>query len=190
MNIFYLHEDAKTCAQQHVDKHTVKMCIEYAQLLSTAHRVIDGHESTIQYVLKDKQRKKKVWTHPDVELNENIYKASHINHPSNKWVRHSAANYNWLFSLWTNLLDEYTYRYGKQHSCSRLLQYLAKPPTNISTQYQFSSPWRAMPDEYKVDKSNPNYCVESYRAYYNGAKSHIHKWKNRDTPNWIVRYIV
>ena len=38
MNIFYLHNNPKVCAEQHVDKHVVKMIVEYAQLLSTAHR--------------------------------------------------------------------------------------------------------------------------------------------------------
>ena len=42
MNIFYLNENPELCAQEHNDKHVVKMCIEYAQLLSTAHRVLDG----------------------------------------------------------------------------------------------------------------------------------------------------
>ena len=44
MNIFYLHEEAKQCAEMHLDKHSTKMCIEYAQLMSTAHRVLDGSE--------------------------------------------------------------------------------------------------------------------------------------------------
>ena len=42
MNIFYLDKDPITCAEMHVDKHCVKMILEYAQLLSTAHRVLDG----------------------------------------------------------------------------------------------------------------------------------------------------
>lgn len=42
MNIFYLDRDVSKCAEYHNDKHVVKMIIEYAQLLSTAHRVIDG----------------------------------------------------------------------------------------------------------------------------------------------------
>ena len=46
MNIFYLHEDVKQCAKMHVDKHVVKMIVEYAQLLSTAHRMLDGIEYT------------------------------------------------------------------------------------------------------------------------------------------------
>ena len=44
MNIFYLHKDPKTCAEMHIDKHCVKMIIEYAQLMSTAHRMLDGLE--------------------------------------------------------------------------------------------------------------------------------------------------
>ena len=42
MNIFYLHNDPKVCAELHVDKHVVKMIVEYAQLLSTAKRMTDG----------------------------------------------------------------------------------------------------------------------------------------------------
>ena len=44
MNIFYLHEDPKICAEMHLDKHCTKMLVEYAQLMSTAHRVLDGKE--------------------------------------------------------------------------------------------------------------------------------------------------
>ena len=44
MNIFYLDNDVDVCAQMHVDKHVVKMILEYAQLLSTAHRLLDGVE--------------------------------------------------------------------------------------------------------------------------------------------------
>ena len=42
MNIFYLHEDPIQNIKWHVDKHVVKMATEYAQLLSTAHRYLDG----------------------------------------------------------------------------------------------------------------------------------------------------
>ena len=45
MNIFYLSSDPKACAEDHCDKHVVKMIIEYAQLLSTAHIILDGKES-------------------------------------------------------------------------------------------------------------------------------------------------
>ena len=42
MNIFYLHENPEICAEYHCDKHVVKMILETAQMLSTAHRIIDG----------------------------------------------------------------------------------------------------------------------------------------------------
>ena len=46
MNIFYLDSNPKTCAEMHHDKHCSKMLVEYAQLMSTAHRVLDGVEYT------------------------------------------------------------------------------------------------------------------------------------------------
>ena len=184
MNVFFLDQDAKLCAQYHVDRHVVKMCTEQCQVLSTAHRILDGKESI---ALSKSGRKQKVWTLDDKDFEQNIYKATHINHPSAKWARHCAENYRWLFEMTQCLMDEYTYRYGKHHACERLIPYLAALPKNISTAHPFSPPWRAMPDEYKKPKTDPNYCVESYRAYYNGAKRHIFNWKNRPTPDWIIQ---
>lgn len=42
MNIFLLSNDPRIAAKYHCDKHVVKMLVEYAQLLSTAHRQLDG----------------------------------------------------------------------------------------------------------------------------------------------------
>ena len=55
MNIFYLNEDPRVAAQEHCDKHVCKMTIEYCQLLSTAHRALDGAE----YYDKTKNGRKK-----------------------------------------------------------------------------------------------------------------------------------
>ena len=44
MNIFHLDNDPIKAAQMMCDKHIVKMIVEYAQLMSTAHRVLDGEE--------------------------------------------------------------------------------------------------------------------------------------------------
>ena len=46
MNLFYLHNDPVKSAEMHCDKHVVKMIIEYAQMLSTAHRMLDGKQYT------------------------------------------------------------------------------------------------------------------------------------------------
>ena len=42
MNIFVLDEDPTIAAQSQCDKHVVKMIVESAQMLSTAHRMLDG----------------------------------------------------------------------------------------------------------------------------------------------------
>jgi hypothetical protein len=181
MNIFYVHQDPVICAQQHVDKHVVKMILEYAQLLSSAHRFLDGVE---MQGLSPSGRKQKVWKLDD-ERDDAVYKATHINHPSAKWARHSIHNYKLLFNLWIELQREYNYRYGKIHSCARLIKYLKNPPNNISTTEPFSAPWRAMPDEFKESRDVENYTVKSYRNYYNGAKTSMFNWKKRQTPDWI-----
>lgn len=176
MNIFYLHEDAKTCAQQHVDKHCVKMILEYAQLLSTAHRVLDG---TLIVGVGKTGRKQTKHVLSD-ERDSLLYKATHLNHPSAKWARHTKENYLWLYKLFLELCDEYTYRYGKVHlTDEKLRQLLKNPPKNIP-QGEFTPPWRAMPDDYKVDDT-----MQSYRNYYLGAKSNMFSWKGREVPDWV-----
>ena len=181
MNIFYVHPEPQTCAQQHVDKHVVKMILEYAQLLSTAHRVLDG----VEYVGKSKSGRKATRYLLSDDRESHLYLASHLNHPSSKWTRHSACNYRWLFKLWIELMREYNYRYGKIHSAARLIPYLKELPKNIP-ENGFSAPWRAMPDEFKADRSEPDYTIKSYRAYYLGAKTSMFKWKNRPQPEWVV----
>jgi hypothetical protein len=177
MNIFYLHHDTKKCAEMHVDKHVTKMIVEYAQLLSTAHRVIDG----VEYIDDSSGRKIKRWklgsSYEDI-----LYKATHVNHPSAIWVRHSYDNYRWLRSLLYRLCKEYTYRYGKIHkveSCG-LYEALAYAPINIKLGV-FTQPTPAMPEEYIVTGDS----IQSYKNYYNGSKQHLHSWKNRPVPDFI-----
>jgi hypothetical protein len=182
MNIFFFNKDPKICAQQHCDKHCIKMIIEYAQLLSTAHRVLDG----VLEIRDQKNRKQKYFKLIDVDMESNLYKATHINHPSAKWVRQSDSNYMWLYTLWINLLDEYSKRYNKIHSCSRLIPYLKNVPFSIPKNL-FTSPFRAMPIEYKLDKSEIDYCEKSYQLYFNSTKQHIAKWKHGLIPSWYQK---
>lgn len=175
MNIFYLDSDPKQCAIEHADKHVVKMILEYAQLLSTAHRVIDG---TLTIGVSDSGRKKTSYRLPD-ERDNILYSATHINHPSAIWVRQSDKNYDWLFNLFQELMTEYTYRYGKVHACSRLEIALCNLPKGIP-QKPFTEPTPAMPDDVKVIGSS----IKSYQNYYIKNKGHLAKWKNRPTPIW------
>lgn len=157
MNIFYLDEDVTECAKMHVDKHCVKMILEYAQLMSTAHHVLAGELAP-----------------------EGIYKSTHVNHPSAVWARQSVYNYIRLYNLWIALMKEYTYRYGKNHACERLIEVLCFTPFNIP-RIDFTSPPCCMPDECKTGDT-----IESYRSYYMMHKNHIFAWKNRPVPDWVV----
>ena len=138
MNIFYLHTDPKRCAEMHNDKHCVKMILEYAQLLSTAHRVLDGIH-TVGHSTSG--RKKSTYVLSD-SRDSILYSATHISHPSAIWVRQSAKNYVWLQNLLVELCLEYTYRYGKVHKVqsSGLSGALHAIPNNINKDAGFTEP--------------------------------------------------
>ena len=178
MNIFYLHRDPKLCARMHNDKHIVKMIIEYAQLLSTAHRIIDG---TLVEGISKSGRKAKRYQLPDAR-DGILYTATHSNHPSAIWTRSSEANYRWLFSLWIHCMDEYTYRYKRVHATSRLIEALNKDPINIKRDVDFVEPPPAMPEHYRV----PGNSIQSYHNYYIGDKRNISRWTNREMPLWFA----
>jgi len=165
MNIFYLCHNTDECAKAHVDKHVVKMILEYAQLLSTAHRLLDG-----------KGVRHKLDRDDDV-----IYAATHGNHPSAVWARAASCNYEWLYSLFCSLCDEYTYRYRKKHLTDvKLRGILKRLPDNIRHSNIWYSPTPAMPDECKIDGD----VLESYRNYYRTNKGHLAKWTRRNIPVW------
>ena len=158
MNIFYLDRNPRIAAQMMCDKHVVKMILESAQMLSTAHRVLDGDE------------------HAD---NVGMYKMTHKNHPSTIWVRSNSEKYYLLQEHMEALLTEYTHRYGKRHATERLIHSLWEHPKNITHDY-FTDPPQCMPDYCKGDDA-----VAAYQNYYIMEKSDFATWKRRDKPEWF-----
>lgn len=182
MNLFYLSEDPEECARWHVDKHVVKMCTEYKQCLSTAHRVLDG---VMEYGRTKTGRRVKRWIHPNPILDSKLFLASHVNHPTNVWLRECQENYSIMYKLYVCLLKEYTYRYGKIHGAQQDFELLMNPPVNCVSLGHSTSVPQAMFDECKV----PNNPIEAYRNFYNTAKSKFASWKNRQVPYWFgVKY--
>ena len=163
MNIFYLHEDPKICAQYHNDKHCVKMILEYAQLMCTAHRELD-------IISKNSL------------MDVTLYKSTHKNHPSAKWARENTYNYSWLYQLWSSLCNEYTYRYGRKHlTDTKLRKLLYHPPKHISVTKPFTQPPQAMPDDVKDMDS-----IIAYRNYYKMHKEHLATWTDRERPDFYA----
>jgi hypothetical protein len=122
MNIFYLEHNTKKCAEQHVDKHAVKMCVEYAQLLCSAHWMSGGQAP---------------------------YKLAHKNHPCSIWVRQNINNYRWLCELGLAVCNEFSYRYGKTHKSCDVIWWCIENEPNLPDG-EFTEPPQAMPDEFKV----------------------------------------
>lgn len=177
MNIFAISNDPNQSAIWMVDKHVVKMILESAQLLCTAHRVLDG----TPYIDKTKTgRNVKRWRLADPQDDMLLYSATHINHPSAVWCRETTGNYEWLYQHFQALCMEYNHRYGKYHKCMNMWDHLSMRPRNM-TDGPLQPFATAMPDEYKV----PNDPVESYRNYYRVAKARMHKWTKREVPSWI-----
>ena len=137
MNIFYLSRDPVEAAQAQCDRHVVKMILETAQLLSTAHHELDGGQVA--------------------------YKSTHKNHPSAVWVRESLDHYEWTVYHLEALGREYERRYSKVHKTIRdHFKALQRPPVALQGVRGFTDPPQCMPDECKRDDA-----VLGYQIYYN-----------------------
>lgn len=185
MNIFILSTDPVEAAQMQCDKHVPKMLVESGQMLSTAHRVLDGHLT--RRPSKSGKTMVKYWDlyegQDDLEAELLYYKAVHVGHPCTVWSMESDSNYRWHWEHMKALSEEYTYRYGKSHKTEReLLWQIQSPPRNI--------PKGPMTPFKLAMNSNPE-CkfddpVRSYRAFYQ-TKQHrfAMKWSKRPVPDWF-----
>ena len=157
MNIFFLDKRPDNAAEMHNDKHCVKMILEYAQMLSTAHRELDDDV-------------------PDI-----LYKSTHKNHPSTIWTRSSKQHYDWLFRLFRMLSAEYTLRYGKIHKTwEKLGKILETTPKNI-VENGWIDPPQCMPDHCKKTDT-----IDAYRNYYLTEKASFSTWNYSKQPTWWV----
>ena len=159
MNIFYFDECPVKSAIAQPDKMLVKMPLETAQMLSTAHRVLDG-DSYADSV--------------------GLYKQAFVNHPCTIWARQCVINYSWLYRHFIALGEEYTYRYGKEHETARKLRgNLTRLPTNIKPDF-FAEPPQCMPFTCKMLNA-----IDAYKRYYIREKASFAKWTNRQIPEWF-----
>jgi hypothetical protein len=170
MNIFYLSEYADEAAEMHCDRHASKMVLETAQMLSAAHRYLDGDDYADRYGLYRMGK-------------------GHMNHPSTRWVRSSVDHYNWTLSLFWYQAAEKLKRFGTPHkSAVLLMDALAVVPDNIPDE-GFEPPPQCMPEQYQINpkEASTDDTVRAYRAYYHGEKDFA-VWKYTDQPTWWKGY--
>lgn len=96
MNIFVTDDNPRMCAIALDDRRLIKMVLETAQLVSTAHFYIMGAHLG--------------------------YKPTHANHPCSVWARASFENLNWLVHHGECLAAEYASRFDRKHASSAVLE--------------------------------------------------------------------
>ena len=155
MNIFVTYLDAHKSARVLDNKRVIKMCLESAQLLSTAMHVMGATNAP--------------------------YRPTYVNHPCAIWTRTNAANYLWLLNHFRALCDEYNFRYGKTHKCKQYLEifyagYAFMPESNEITMFPNCTKFKkelnifkayrlCLKDKWENDKRKP-------------------QWTNRQRPGW------
>lgn len=159
MNIFYLDPSPVKSAMAMTNKHVVKMIVESAQLLSTAHHVLDAGD----------------------DLPKILYRPTHRNHPSAIWVRETAGNYIWLLNHLEALLNEYANRYNKKpwdHATYNVWRALDLLPRKIPFDLNQTPIKMAITNK---DHITPDDGVKSYRTYYLAEKiksdTDLHRFK-------------
>ena len=176
MNIFILDENIDKCAQYHCDKHIIKMILESAQLLCTAHW-INKYVGHIPRKLESKEWEE-VRKHKGNEPRDFPYLPTMHNHPCSIWVRESKDNYEWLWQLADALNEEYGYRYGgKSHKSMH--EVIAHLPELDIPRLGLTPFALAMPDSCKTDNA-----IESYRDFYHKDKATFASWTRRGEPHW------
>ena len=166
MNRFIIDNHPDAIAKQLCDQHIVKMPLEEAQMLCTALR----------------------FHAPDYAERRGIYKKAYSKHPCTLWAMETRANYNFATRLYVAMLDEYRYRYGKEHGAGKHLNSIIEgeryiPEGDLTRHPQCFSGH----DECKTDEAWP---VIAYRSFYvtkiESFKRPMSYRKGREIPKWIL----
>lgn len=163
MNIFFTSASTYSCAEALDDKRLNKMVLETAQLLATAiHHYIEQGDDRL--------------TDDEHAV---LYRKTHYNHPSSKFARHSHFTFDWLYTHFTALAQEYTHRTGKSHlaytKMSPLANYYQITPVSSIVEPQVQ-PFLACDADLKK--------LAAFTAY---RKHMLRKWLSDTTPTWTKR---
>ena len=205
MNMFITDVEHKLNLVNYCDVHVRKMITEQAQMLSTAHRVLDGVNGTLLvYSKKDKKFILKQYDFVLRHLGEEgstpaLYLKTHENHPNNLWIRESIMNYRYAYHLFIAMLDEYEYRFSKKHESSKLRHDLKQAPRNLKnikmTPFVWDQSYQYIND---VTEAYKKIFIDKFREWslsnamlINGDPNPVRKrlvdvsWTKRNLPEFI-----
>jgi len=176
MNIFVTDPSPTVSAQVLPDKHVVKMPLESCQMLAI--------------VCSEK------WGHGYGEIHKKngepykTDKGAFRGHPCTIWAAQSIANTAWLIQHGFGLLEEYTHRYGKIHSCQTAMNAAEKVFEEKTGRtllcHKEATPFAfAGPDVFKYDTSIDT--LTAYKRYISSkpwaASNYLRDPSKK--PNWL-----
>lgn len=169
MNFFLLHLVAEICASMLIDEHIHKMPLEAAQLLYTAHWVLNDSKDWVEKAPLNLQGK-------------HGYAMTHENSPWAKWIRKSLNNYMFLIEHAFAMCKEYTARCiggvpNKVLHVERHLEWLRdNPPAKLTESCLTDMPC-VVGTEVVEWKSNIDEVIDDYRTYYRNVKVRKSKFR-------------
>jgi len=188
MNIFVLSQDPQEAARFHCNKHVVKMILESAQMLCTAHwlHLLESKGKRLSDFKRVRDAQQWLFENTPREK-QPPWKMSHVRHPCTIWTCDNISNYTWHLKLCESLLTEYKRRYKRNHKSEDVAKWLRKnAPLNMRSA-ALTNFAVCMKDEYKVyyDECRLD-PVASYRNYYLKDKVRFAKWEPlANTPIWF-----
>ena len=164
MNRFLIEDNPRLIARSLCDQHIVKRPLEEAQMLCTS-----------------------LWHHaPKYAEEKKLYRPVHQKHPCTLWAMKTRQNYAFAFKMYKEMLDEYTFRYKKQHGASKLWDALYD-----GTRYIPQGPLTKHPEcfgKYEEFKTDMYWPITSYRKFSIADKNKFARYNNGTSrPEWFVK---
>lgn len=143
MNVFCSNPDPVLSAKVLADRHVVKMCVETAQILSTALRARGQNH-------------------------DGLYRPAYVKHPCCLIAAENDAYFQYALQHGLALCAEYTRRYSRTHAAEQVLTLISSVWPHAD--YLDLKIPLAMPDEYKSDDPYESYRVYLLAKYDNWRK--------------------
>lgn len=187
MNIFCLDKDPQKCAWYHSDIHIPKMVLESVQLLFNGYYESEllVHQNFNSGYLSEEQ-----WlsdTHRTLSDHgcPKWYKPSHWNHPCSRWARRGIENWRWLRFLAYYLEGEYYQRFGKEHACKPIIDWMMENEPQLPKKGFITKRPQSMPEHLQIKGKT----VMAYREYYRQYKWDIAKYqRGRESPFFMLPF--
>jgi hypothetical protein len=185
--LFILDKNITITTQSLVDSHIIYSCFTSTSFLSSAISLVLDQANTPQ----DSSLR-------DLPCKEMLTKTD----PWVKWAAQSPNNLAYLLILFQTLHKEYTFRFGKIHKFSYVVDRIAKNMYHYVYDFvdqQCTVPPLCMSDIYHTYTKSLFYaaisvsdfygryltlCAEAYKRYYLATKTRLFKWTKRDRPQW------